>query len=365
LYLKNLILSNFKNHKESNFQFKKNIICFVGDNGAGKTNILDSIHYLSLSKSYFNKADSQNINFDENFFLVKGVFANEEETEIQCSLQMGEQKSLKCNGKKYKRFSDHIGKFPIVVISPTDSNIILDGSEVRRRYIDSSIAQYNKQYLKNLIAYNKALKQRNALLKKFVEQQYFDKLSLEIFDAQLIKHGTAVFNDRAEFLKDLKLEFNKYYAKIATQNEQVAISYQSQLKGKDFKENLEESLEKDRLNQYTNIGIHKDDIIFEMDEYPIKKIGSQGQQKSFLIALKLAQFNFMQKQMGFKPILLLDDIFDKLDDKRVAKIIAFANEGLFGQVFITDTHKQRTKDILDKTKISYQLFDIVKGAVAE
>ena len=365
MYLKNLALSNFKNHKESNFQFEKNIICFVGDNGAGKTNILDAIHYLSLSKSYFNKADVQNINFDESFFLLKGVFANEEETEIQCSLQIGEQKQLKSNGKKYKRFSDHIGKFPIVVISPTDSNIILDGSEVRRRYIDSSIAQYNKQYLKNLIAYNKALKQRNALLKKFAEQQYFDKLSLEIFDTQLIKYGTVVFNDRAEFLKDLKVEFNKYYAKISTQNEQVAIRYQSQLKEKDFKENVEASLEKDRLNLYTSVGIHKDDIIFEMDGYPIKKIGSQGQQKSFLIALKLAQFDFMQKQTGFKPILLLDDIFDKLDDKRVAKIIAFANEGLFGQVFITDTHKQRTKDILDKTEITYQLFEIIKGGVAE
>ena len=269
MYLKNLTLSNFKNHKESHFQFEKNIICFVGDNGAGKTNILDAIHYLSLSKSYFNKVDAQNINFDESFFLLKGVFANEEETEIQCSLQIGEQKQLKSNGKKYKRFSDHIGKFPIVVISPTDSNIILDGSEVRRRYIDSSIAQYNKQYLKNLIAYNKALKQRNALLKKFAEQQYFDKLSLDIFDDQLIKYGTVVFNDRTEFLKDLKVEFNKYYAKISTQNEQVAISYQSQLKEKDFKKNLEASLEKDRLNQYTNVGIHKDDIIFEMDGYPI------------------------------------------------------------------------------------------------
>ena len=365
MYLKNLILSNFKNHKESNFEFKKNIICFVGDNGAGKTNILDAIHYLSLSKSYFNKADSQNIKFDESFFLLKGVFANEEETEIQCSLQIGEQKLLKSNGKKYKRFSDHIGKFPIVIISPTDSNIILDGSEVRRRYIDSSIAQYNTQYLKNLIAYNKVLKQRNALLKKFAEQQYFDKLSLDVFDAQLIKYGTVVFNDRTKFLKDLKVEFNKYYAKISTQKEQVAISYQSHLNDKDFKENLEVSLEKDRLNQYTNIGIHKDDIIFDMHGYPIKKIGSQGQQKSFLIALKLAQFDFMQKHIGFKPILLLDDIFDKLDDKRVAKIIGFANEGLFGQVFITDTHKKRTKEILDKNEITYQLFEISKGEVAE
>ncbi|MEE2699920.1 MAG: DNA replication/repair protein RecF [Bacteroidota bacterium] len=362
MYLKNLALTNFKNHIESDFQFVKNINCFVGDNGAGKTNLLDAIHYLSLTKSYFNKTDAQNINFEESFFLLKGKFVKgNEQSEIQCSLQKGEQKVMKNNGEKYKRFSDHIGNFPIIVISPTDSNIILDGSEVRRRYIDSSIAQYNKKYLKNLIEYNKALKQRNALLKRFAEQQYFDKLSLEVFDNQLIKYGTLIFNERSDFLDDLTVEFSKYYAKISTQNEQVTIRYQSQLYDKEFKESLEEYFKKDQLSQYTNVGIHKDDIIFEMDGYPIKKIGSQGQQKSFLIALKLAQFDFMQERIGFKPILLLDDIFDKLDDKRVAKIMAFADEGLFGQVFITDTHKQRTKDILNNSEITYQLFEVVNG----
>ena len=362
MYLKRLALLNFKNHSESDFQFGKNINCFVGDNGSGKTNILDAIHYLSLSKSYFNKIDVQNIKFEEDFFILKGVFIKEkEQSNIQCSLQKGEQKILKCNGKKYKRFSDHIGNLPIVIISPTDINIILDGSEVRRRYIDSSIAQYNKQYLKNLISYNKSLKQRNALLKSFVEKQYFDKLSLEIFDDQLIKSGTAIFKERTHFLERLINIFKKYYANIASNNEKVNIKYQSQISQKGFLDALHASLEKDRASQYTNVGIHKDEIVFEMDEYPIKKTGSQGQQKSFLIALKLAQFDFMQKQMSFKPVLLLDDIFDKLDDKRVKKIIAFANDGLFGQVFITDTHKQRTEEILNTSKMEYNLFEIKNG----
>ena len=362
MYLKKLALVNFKNHSESNFQFRKNINCFVGNNGSGKTNILDAIHYLSLSKSYFNKIDVQNIKFEEDFFILKGLFIKEkEQSDIQCSLQKGEQKILKCNGKKYKRFSDHIGNFPIVIISPTDSNIILDGSEIRRRYIDSSIAQYNTQYLKNLISYNKALKQRNVLLKSFTEKQYFDKLSLEIFDNQLIKFGTAIFKERTYFLERLIDIFKKYYRNIASNNEKVNIKYQSQLSQKDFSDLLHESLEKDRVSQYTNVGIHKDEIIFEMDEYPIKKTGSQGQQKSFLIAMKLAQFDFMQKQINFKPILLLDDIFDKLDDKRVQRIIAFANNGLFGQVFITDTHKQRTEEILNTLKMEYNLFEIKNG----
>ena len=362
--MKKLTLTNFKNHGESNFQFGKGVNCFVGDNGSGKTNILDAIHYLSLSKSYFNKIDAQNIKFDEDFFILKGIFVKaNEQSEIQCSLQKGEQKIIKCNGKKYKRFSDHVGCFPIVVISPTDSNIILDGSEIRRKYIDSSIAQYNRQYLKNLINYNKTLKQRNALLKSFFEKRYFNNLTLETFDSQLIKFGTAIFNERAHFLERLISVFKKYYALITNGMEIVNIKYSSQLNEIDFAEGLQNALSKDRMSQYTNVGIHKDDIIFEMDNHPIKKIGSQGQQKSFLIALKLAQFDFMEKQIGVKPILLLDDIFDKLDDKRVEKIVSFACEGFFGQVFITDTHKQRTEEILTSSEIEYNIFEVENGQI--
>jgi len=364
LYLKKLILSNFKNHSKSDFLFGERVNCFVGDNGSGKTNILDAIHYLSLSKSYFNKIDAQNIKFEEDYFIVKGAFVKADElSDIQCSLQKGESKTLKCNGKKYKRFSDHIGAFPIVVISPTDSNIIIDGSEVRRRYIDASIAQYNRKYLKNLIDYNKVLKQRNSLLKSFFEKQYFDSITLETFDDQLVKYGAEIFKERKHFLERLIVVFKKYYQLIAGENEDVSIRYQSQLNDETFDNLLQNSLQKDKISNYTNVGIHKDDIIFEMNNHPIKKIGSQGQQKSFLIALKLAQFDFMQKQMGFKPILLLDDIFDKLDDKRVEKIITFVDDGFFGQVFITDTHKNRTEEILNKSDIKYSIFDIENGAV--
>ena len=364
LYLQKLTLTNFKNHTESNFKFTERINCFVGDNGSGKTNILDAIHYLSLSKSYFNKLDAQNIKFQENFFILKGVFVkDDEQSDIQCGLQKGEGKVLKCNGKKYKRFSDHIGSFPVVVISPTDSNIILDGSDVRRRYIDSSIAQYNKQYLKNLIDYNKALKQRNALLKSFAERKYFNKITLETFDNQLIKFGTVIFKERKHFLERLIIVFKKHYEHIANESEKVSIKYNSQLNEQTFAISLQKSLEKDKISQYTNIGIHKDDIIFEMNEHAIKKIGSQGQQKSFLIALKLAQFDFMEKQIGFKPILLLDDIFDKLDDKRVEKIIAFVDNNFFGQVFITDTHKERTEEILQRSEVEFNLYNLESGRV--
>ena len=364
MYLQKLTLTNFKNHTESNFKFTERINCFVGDNGSGKTNILDAIHYLSLSKSYFNKLDAQNIKFQENFFILKGVFVkDDEQSDIQCGLQKGEGKVLKCNGKKYKRFSDHIGSFPVVVISPTDSNIILDGSDVRRRYIDSSIAQYNKQYLKNLIDYNKALKQRNALLRSFSERKYFNKITLETFDNQLIKFGTVIFKERKHFLERLIIVFKKHYKHIANESEKVSIKYNSQLNEQTFSTSLQKSLEKDKISQYTNVGIHKDDIVFEMNEHAVKKIGSQGQQKSFLIALKLAQFDFMEKQMGFKPILILDDIFDKLDDKRVEKIIAFVDNGFFGQVFITDTHKERTEGILKKLEVEFNLYNLENGRV--
>tara|TARA_B110000908_G_scaffold108436_1_gene127354 strand:+ start:623 stop:1801 length:1179 start_codon:yes stop_codon:yes gene_type:complete len=363
LHLKNLQINQFKNHAQSNFSFTEHVNCFVGDNGAGKTNILDAIHYLSQSKSYFNHIDAQNIQFDTDYFMLKGSFEKEDSTdEIQCNLKEGEGKVLKRNQKKYKRFSEHIGQFPIVIISPTDTNLILEGSEVRRKYLDSSIAQYKQSYLKTLINYNKALKQRNALLKQFAERGYFDDITLEIYDNQLIQLGTLIHKERASFLKELTPVFNKYYAEISGSKETVNLAYKSQLNEGDYAELIKESLIKDRASNYTQTGTHKDDVLFEMNAHPIKKIGSQGQQKSFLIALKLAQFEFIKNQIGFKPILLLDDIFDKLDDNRVLKLISFVNKGVFGQVFITDTHAERSEDILTKANIPYSIFLIENGA---
>ncbi len=364
MFLKNLQLHQFKNHKESQFTFNEKVSCFVGDNGAGKTNILDAIHYLSQTKSYFNHIDSQNIQFTTDYFMLKGVFEKEGKySEIQCNHKEQEGKSVQKNKKKYKRFSEHIGQFPIVIISPTDTNLILEGSEVRRKYLDSSIAQYKQSYLQVLIQYNKALKQRNALLKQFNDKGYFDAITLEIYDKQLLEHGNTIHKERTKFLEELTPVFNKYYSEISGGNERVGLVYKSQLNDTDFGSLLDESKQKDRVSNYTQVGTHKDDIIFTMNDLPIKKIGSQGQQKSFLIALKLAQFDFIKEQIGFKPILLLDDIFDKLDDKRILKLISFVDKNVFGQVFITDTHADRSKEILTKAKISFSIFNINNGII--
>ncbi len=363
MHLKNLQINQFKNHTQSIFSFTEQVNCFVGDNGAGKTNILDAIHYLSQSKSYFNHIDAQNIQFNMDYFMLKGNFTKKEMTdEIQCNLKQGEGKVLKKNQKKYKRFSEHIGQFPTVIISPTDSNLILEGSEIRRKYLDSSIAQYKQSYLKTLINYNKTLKQRNALLKQFSDRGYFDELSLETYNNQLIQLGTLIYDERTDFLKELTPVFNRYYSEISGSKEAVNLVYKSQLNEADFKDLINASQLKDRASNYTQVGTHKDDILFEMNNHPIKKIGSQGQQKSFLIALKLAQFEFIKNQIGFNPILLLDDIFDKLDDNRVLKLISFVNKGVFGQVFITDTHAQRSEEILTKANIPYSIFKIENGA---
>jgi len=362
LHLKNLQLHQFKNHTESQFTFTEKVICFVGDNGAGKTNILDAIHYLSQTKSYFNHIDAQNIQFDENYFMLKGVFNKDEyDAEIQCNLKEGEGKSIKNNKKKYKRFSEHIGQFPIVIISPTDTNLIMEGSDVRRKYLDSSIAQYKQSYLQLLIQHNKTLKQRNSLLKQFSDRNYFDEITLDIYDQQMIELGSSIHKERTNFLKELTPVFNNYYTDISESKEEVNLNFKSQLSGRDYGKILKESLVKDRASNYSQCGIHKDDILFEMNGHPIKKIGSQGQQKSFLIALKLAQFEFIKNKIGFKPILLLDDIFDKLDDRRVLKLIGFVNKNVFGQVFITDTHKQRSEAILTKANIPYTIFVIENG----
>ena len=365
MFLKELQLYQFKNHTESKFSFTEPVNCFVGDNGAGKTNILDAIHYLSQTKSYFNHIDKQNIQFEQNYFMLKGIFEKDQDiTEIQCNFKEGETKNIKKDKKKYKRFSEHIGRFPVIIISPTDTNLIIEDSEVRRKYIDSSIAQYKQSYLQMLIQYKKNLKQRNALLKQFVEKGYFDNLSLEIYDKKLIEYGNNIHLERTEFLKQLNPVFNKYYKEISDSKEAVNLEYKSQLNDNDFSTLIHSSREKDRISKTTHVGIHKDDLLFQMNNYPIKKTGSQGQQKSFLIALKLAQFEFIKKQAGFKPILLLDDIFDKLDDHRILKIIGFVNKNVFGQVFITDTHKERSEEILTKAAINYSIFKIENGKLS-
>ena len=344
---------------DSYWEFNSRVNCFVGDNGSGKTNILDAIHYLSLTKSYFNSNDSTSINFNSDFFTIKGSFVKKENlSDIVCNVKDGSSKSFKNNEKKYKRFSDHIGNYPIVFISPTDTNLIYDNSDTRRKYVDSGISQYNSVYLQNLISYNKTLKQRNKLLKNFLKTNTFDSFTLETYDELLIKYGEVIFYEREKYLQKLIPVFQQYYSEISGGNEEVGIEYKSQLGESVFLELLKNSLDIDRVSSRTNVGIHKDDLVFTLNNYPIKKHGSQGQQKSFLISLKLAQFEFMKMKLGLDPILLLDDIFDKLDDKRVECLVSFVKKEKFNQVFITDTNKDRSEDILMKTESDYTIFNI-------
>ena len=359
MFLKRISLLNYKNFSEIDFELDAKINCFVGKNGIGKTNILDAIYHLANGKSYFNPLAVQNIKHGEDFFVVDGVFEKNGRTEqILCSLKKGQKKILKRNGKVYEKFSDHIGFIPLVIISPTDSDLIIEGSETRRKFIDTVISQLDSSYLQQLIQYQKIISQRNALLKFFALNHVFESDTLSIYNEQLNTLGEFIFEKRKKFLIDFIPIFNNYHREITNSAETVQLVYQSNLFEKDTLTLLEENISKDRALHYTSVGVHKDDLSFEIDNYPIKKFGSQGQQKSFLIALKLAQFDFVKKQSGEKPILLFDDIFDKLDEFRVSKIIEMVNKEEFGQLFISDTHSERTENIVKTTLQSYKIFNL-------
>ena len=359
MFLKRISLLNYKNFSEIDFELDSKINCFVGKNGIGKTNILDAIYHLANGKSYFNPLAVQNIKHGEDFFVVDGEFEKNGRTEqILCSLKKGQKKILKRNGKVYEKFSEHIGFIPLVIISPADSDLIIEGSETRRKFIDTVISQLDSSYLQQLIQYQKIISQRNALLKFFALNHVFENDTLSIYNEQLNTLGEFIFEKRKKFLIDFIPIFNNYHREITNSAETVQLVYQSNLFEKDTLTLLEENISKDRALHYTSVGVHKDDLSFEIDNYPIKKFGSQGQQKSFLIALKLAQFDFVKKQSGEKPILLFDDIFDKLDEFRVSKIIEMVNKEEFGQLFISDTHPERTENIVKTTLQSYKIFNL-------
>lgn len=359
MYLKKLSLFNYKNISEATYDFDSKINCFVGKNGIGKTNVLDAIYHLAYGKSYFNPLAIQNIKHGEEFFVVDGSFEKEERPEqIVCSLKKGQKKILKRNGKPYDKFSDHIGFIPLVIISPSDQDLIIEGSETRRKFIDSVISQSDSYYLQQLIQYQKMTAQRNALLKYFALNHTFEKDTLAVYNEQLAVLGHAIFEKRKNFIAEFIPIFNEHHRAITNAAETVQIVYDSQLFEKNMTELFEDNLAKDRALQYTSVGVHKDDLSFEIDSHPIKKFGSQGQQKSFLIALKLAQFEFIKKLNGVAPILLFDDIFDKLDETRVSKIIEMVNDETFGQLFISDTHPERTEAIVKSTLQSYRIFQL-------
>lgn len=359
VFLKHLSLLNYKNIASKSLDFDSKINCFVGKNGVGKTNILDAIYHLAYGKSYFNPLAIQNIKHDEDFFLLDGIFTKKgKEEKISCSVKKGQKKIIKRNNKVYEKLSEHIGFIPLVIISPSDSDLIMEGSETRRKFIDSVISTLDNTYLNELIQYQKLIAQRNALLKYFALNQTFDKDNLVIYDEQVAPLGTRIFEKRGRFLEQFTPIFQKYHKIITHESESVQLVYQSQLNDASMEVLFAENLTKDRALQYSSSGIHKDDLSFEMEGYPIKKFGSQGQQKSFLIALKLAQFEFIKQQSGELPLLLFDDIFDKLDETRVAKIVTMVNDAVFGQIFISDTHAARTETIIKSTHQSYTIFNL-------
>ncbi|CAD0007494.1 DNA replication/repair protein RecF [Flavobacterium chungangense] len=359
MHLNKISLFNYKNFSEVSFDFDHKINCFVGKNGIGKTNVLDAIYHLAYGKSYFNPLAVQNIKHGEEFFVIDAELEKNDRTEqIVCSLKKGQKKVLKRNGKAYDKFSDHIGFIPLVIISPADRDLIVEGSETRRKFMDSVISQLDSNYLHQLIQYQKIIVQRNALLKYFALNHVFDNDTLSIYNEQLNSFGQSIFEKRKDFLEQFIPIFNTHHQAITGSEESVQLVYESHLFDKDLLILLQENINKDRALHYTSVGIHKDDLSFEIDSYPIKKFGSQGQQKSFLIALKLAQFEFLKKQSGVKPLLLFDDIFDKLDESRVAKIIEMVNSETFGQLFISDTHPERTEKIVKSTHQSYKIFNL-------
>ncbi|GAA4061888.1 DNA replication and repair protein RecF [Flavobacterium cheonanense] len=359
MFLKKISLFNYKNFSEASFEFDSKINCFVGKNGIGKTNILDAIYHLAYGKSYFNPLAVQNIKHNEEFFVIDGEFEKSERSEqIVSSFKKGQKKILKRNGKPYEKFSDHIGFIPLVIISPADNDLIIEGSETRRKFIDSVISQLDSSYLQELIQYQKIISQRNALLKYFALNHVFETDTLSIYNEQLNDLGQNIFEKRQQFINDFLPIFNKHHQAISGSEEKVQLVYESHLFEGTTLQLLDQNLAKDRALQYTSVGIHKDDLAFQIDGFPIKKFGSQGQQKSFLIALKLAQFEFVKKQSGEKPILLFDDIFDKLDETRVSKIVAMVNQEEFGQLFISDTHPERTESIVKTTHQSYKIFSL-------
>ena len=361
MFLKKIALVNYKNFDSVEYSFSKKINCFVGNNGVGKTNVLDAIYHLSFAKGYFNSIATQNIKHDKDFYLIEGVFEkNKREEIISCSLKRGQKKAVKRNSKLYDKLSDHIGLIPLVIISPSDTDLINEGSYVRRKFLDSVISQSDKIYLQSLIDYNKVLSQRNSLLKYFALNHVYDPLNLSVYNEQLVEYGSVIHEKRTRFLKDFIPLFKDRYKYITDSLENVELEYKSNLNSNNFIELLEKSVEKDRMLQYTSVGIHKDDLFYSIDGYPIKKFGSQGQKKSYLIALKLAQFDFVKKLSMIEPILLLDDIFDKLDENRVEKIISLVNFDLYGQVFISDTHMERTEETIKKTNQDYKIFKLEK-----
>lgn len=365
MWLKRISILKYKNLEQVELTFSRKLNCIIGQNGMGKTNLMDAVYYLSFCKSATNPVDSQNILHGDDFFVLHGFYETdyEEPEEVYCGLKRRQKKQFKRNKKEYQRLSDHIGLIPLVMVSPADSLLIAGGSEERRRFVDVVISQYDREYLDALIRYNKAMQQRNTLLKAEVEPE--DEL-MNVWEEMMASTGTIVYQKRKAFIEEFIPIFQSYYSYISQDREQVSLQYESHVSEGDLLTLLRESRQRDRIMGYSLKGIHKDDLIMKLGEFPIKREGSQGQNKTYLIALKLAQFEFL-KRTGSKttPIVLLDDIFDKLDASRVEQIVKLVSGDAFGQIFITDTNRDHLDNILKKIKGDYRLFEVLDGAVTE
>ena len=360
MFLRHLSVINYKNLKQVELDFSPKINCFFGNNGMGKTNLLDAIYFLSFCKSHTNLIDSQNVHHEEEFFVIQGFYDNGEQTdEIYCGCKRKQKKSFKRNKKAYERFSDHIGLIPLVMISPADSELIQGGSEERRKFMDMVISQFDKTYLDALIRYNKALQQRNTMLK----QPDVDETLFDVWEEQMALFGQLVFEKRSQFVQAFIPEFQHYYERISQQRETVSLQYVSHLQQGDLLPMLKEAREKDRIIGFSRKGVHKDDLNMQLDNFPIRRIGSQGQNKTYLIALKLAQFNFLKKASNKIPLLLMDDIFDKLDASRVEQVVRLVSENEFEQIFITDTNREHLHDILKQMNHDFRVFYADNGSI--
>lgn len=366
LRIKTLQLQQFKNYSSAAMQLSGQVNCFVGRNGAGKTNVLDAVYYLSFTKSYFNSVDAQNVKHGTDFFSVQAKYdRNNLDEDALLVLHKG-KKTLKLNNNEVKKFSEHIGQYPLVIITPNDILLLHEGSEDRRRFIDGIISQVDKVYLSDLLLYNRTLEQRNKQLRLFAEGNYFDSDLIESYNQLLDKHGTPVFIKREAFLKRYIPIVNGFYQLISGQREEVNIVYESDLLRKGFAELLEQSALNDRSAQRTTKGVHKDELEFTINEFPLKKLGSQGQQKSFIIALKLAQYEYLKQQTAVKPLLLLDDIFEKLDEHRLKALLLMIANDDFGQILITDTHYERVKQVFSNIgQVEVKYFMVDNGTINE
>jgi DNA replication and repair protein RecF len=358
LSLRKISLVQFKNYTGKSFTFDKRIVGITGRNGSGKTNLLDAIYYICFTKSYFTSSEAQNTQYQTNGFRLEGLLDKDGQPgKIVCTLKDG-KKEIALNDETYERFSQHIGKYPAVMIAPDDAEIILGGSEERRKWLDALLCQLHPGYLEHLITYQKILQQKNSLLKTIATQGGNQDALLDVFDEQLVHHGTPVFEWRRAFLPGFIQQVQQLYDYLAGKHETVNIQYQSGLHEQTFTALLAANRYKDMMMQRTTGGIHRDDLQFLLDDHAMKTSASQGQRKSFLFALKLAQFEVIKEHKKFPPLLLLDDVFEKLDQERVRRLINLVSSPVYGQVFITDTHAGRILEAFKENEDTFQLVEM-------